>query len=405
VLQISNARERALVGAADALLRAARMMRRARQRPTRASLRRILVLRLERIGDLMMSLPALHALRTLAPQATIDLVTGSWNAPLARLITDVDRVETLDARWLSRGAGGLGLGQLVRHARSWRPRRYDLAINLESDIRSNLMLASAGAAWTAGFDTAGGGPLLDDAVGFALDEHTATNGVRLALRAYGETLPPLTSACGTARGAAAALPRSPLALPAEAAARAASVLGSAETTIGIQVGAGRLVKQWPADRFAAVARRLAIDRHATIVLTGAAEDRTAADVVRTQLPQGTPVIDLVGAIDLVTLTAVLARLSVFITPDTGPMHMAAVVDTPVVGVFGPSSPERWGPLARRCRIVRVDLACSPCNRIRRPPAHCVGHTPDCLNAVNVESVYEAAVQLLDGASTAGTGRR
>jgi ADP-heptose:LPS heptosyltransferase len=129
-----------MVATADALLRVASAIRRKHTRPSRAGIRRVLVLRLERIGDLMMSLPALHALRQLAPQAQIDLVTGSWNEPLARLIAGIDRIETIDARWLSRGADGLGLAALARRAWAWRSRRYDVAINLEGDIRSNLLI-------------------------------------------------------------------------------------------------------------------------------------------------------------------------------------------------------------------------------------------------------------------------
>jgi len=394
-----------MVATADALLRAACAIGRRRTRPPRADIRRILVLRLERIGDLMMSLPALHTLRQLAPQAQIDLVTGSWNEPMARLIAGIDRIETIDARWLSRGAGGLAPAALVRRAWAWRRHGYDVAINLEGDIRSNLLLALSGARWMAGFDMAGGGPVLDDAAEFTLGEHTATNGVTLVATALGEAPTPRGPRVGTAREAASALPRAGLLLPAEARERAERLLPlEARRTsplIGIQVGAGRLVKQWPAERLAAVAARLMSEFNATIVLTGAQEDRTTADALRANLPESTGVIDLVGALDLVTLAAVLARLSLLITPDTGPMHIAAVVDTPVVAIFGPASPERWGPLSQHCQVVRVDLPCSPCNRIRRPPARCLGHTPDCLASIRVDDVYRAATSLLESAPAPG----
>ena len=138
--------------------------RAARDRPRR-EVRRILVLRLERIGDLLMSLPALHAIRRRAPQAAIDLVVGSWNEALARQVAGIDGIETMDAPWLARGAGGAGWPALLRQARSWRARRYDLAINLEGDIRSIVLMSRSGARWCAGFGMAGGGPLLDDDVG------------------------------------------------------------------------------------------------------------------------------------------------------------------------------------------------------------------------------------------------
>ena len=401
VLQIVDPRERRLVGAADALLEAACAWRPGRTRPPCDQVRRILVLRLERIGDLMMSLPAIHALRRLAPHAEIDLVVGSWNAQLAALIRGITRVDTLDARWLSRDAGGLGVAAMMRHARGWRGRSYDCAINLEGDIRSNLVLAMSGARWCAGFGMAGGGPVLDVVAPFTALAHTATNGVRLVYDALGEPLPPDVSLTGPGRDIAAALPADALLLPADSRAHAGHVLGPAagfRHVVGIQTGAGRLVKDWAATRMAQIASRLVTRRGAAIVLTGAPDDRAAADTIRAALPASAVLIDLVGSLDLVALAAVLERLSVFITPDTGPMHLAAAVGTPVAALFGPSSPDRWGPLSSRCRVVRVDLPCSPCNRIRRPPDRCVGHTPDCMDGITVDAVYEAAVALVDAAS-------
>jgi ADP-heptose:LPS heptosyltransferase len=61
-----------------------------------------------------------------------------------------------------------------------------------------------------------------------------------------------------------------------------------------------------------------------------------------------------------------------------------------VAVFGPSTPVRYGPLSANARVVRVDLPCSPCNRIRKPPARCTGHTPDCLDAIPAARVIDAA---------------
>jgi ADP-heptose:LPS heptosyltransferase len=76
------------------------------------------------------------------------------------------------------------------------------------------------------------------------------------------------------------------------------------------------------------------------------------------------------------------------------MHLAAAVGAPVVAVFGPSMPWRYGPISTAHRIVRVDLPCAPCNMIRKPPERCVGHTPDCLVGVTVDAVVEAARSLL-----------
>ncbi len=122
------------------------------------------------------------------------------------------------------------------------------------------------------------------------------------------------------------------------------------------------------------------------------------DAVRDTLPPDR-VVDVAGAIDLLTLAAVLERLDVLVTGDTGPMHLAAAVGTPVVAIFGPSDPARYAPRGARDQVIRVDLPCSPCNRIRRPPARCVGHTPDCLALIDADRVLAAAQTILDAART------
>ena len=163
----------------------------------------------------------------------------------------------------------------------------------------------------------------------------------------------------------------------------------ARPLVGLHASGGREIKQWSPERFGEVAARLARERGATIVLTGSPADRALVDPARRTLAPAS-VIDLCGSLDLLTLAAVLERLDVYVTGDTGPMHLAAAVGTPVVAVFGPSDPVRYAPRTDRHRIVRIDLPCSPCNRIRLPPARCVGHTPDCLEGIDVEMVYRAA---------------
>jgi heptosyltransferase II len=379
MLQIQDPFERRLVSAADAALRIASAFRRS---GTLGSIQRVLLLRLERIGDLIMALPAIRDVRALAPDAQIDLVVGSWNAPLARTIPSVDRVETLDAKWLAREGQGLATTGLLREARAWRSRGYDLAINFEPDIRSNLILAAAGAAHTAGWRSGGGSPLLDRALEYDTTAHTSANARRLVAETFGRK-PPESA-------------RPLLAIPDTAAAGAAARLGTigAGPVIGIHVSGGRAIKQWEPARFAEVARRLVDTHRATIVATGAPGDRALVDDLRRALAPR-PMIDASSGGDLVEAAAMLARLDLLVTGDTGPMHLASAVGTPVVSVFGPSDPARYATMGPTDRVMRVDLPCSPCNRIRRPPIRCTGHTPDCLAAVDADRVYAAAVAVLD----------
>ena len=388
-LQIYDPGERRLVAAADRALSTVSAVR-SLWRPTSPDLppRRILLLRLERIGDLLMVLPALSDVRELAPDAEIDLVVGSWNVPLARTISAVTRVVAVDAHWLARGPSGQSLSKLLRQALSWRQRRYDLAINFEPDIRSNLLLAASGASFAAGFANGGGGGLLDRAIEYEPRAHTSDNARALVAAVFGRR------AIGRSR--------STLTIPESARREAARRLPSSlsEPLVGVHVSGGRAIKQWEPDRFGEVARRLAKAYGAAIVLTGSPEDAALVATLRSSLPD-CRVIDVSGDADLPTLAAILERLDVFVTGDTGPMHLAGAVGTPVVAIFGPSDPARYALRGPHDRVVRVDLPCSPCNRIRRPPERCVGHTPDCLASVRVESVFEAAVSALTASGALG----
>ena len=326
----------------------------------------------------------------LAPQAQIDLVVGSWNAPLARLVQAVDTVETLDTPWIARDGGGVSWSALLRHAKAWRDRRYDLAINFEPDIRSNLLLALSGAPRQVGFVSGGGGAVLSDGVEPDPAAHVAENAATLVARAFAKT--------GLKPRAESFSPVYRLQIPDEARRLAAGLIGQLSprgVTIGIQPATGRQIKEWAPAQFAHVGAELARSRGAKVVLIGSTSDRAALDAVRAAWPPGVPRIDLPAETDLIVLAAVLERLALFVTGDTGPMHLAAAVGTPVLAIFGPSLPTRYAPLSPRSRIVRIDIHCSPCNLMRKPPGRCVGHVPDCLAGIESTQVLKAANEMLD----------
>lgn len=398
-LQIPNPRERALVAVADAVAGTFAWARRA---GAPRSVRRILLLRLERIGDLVMVLDAIADVRAAWPEAEIDLAVGTWNLPLARLVSGLRNVDTMDVPWLARSGAGDAWPALIRKARSWTRQQYDLVVNFEPDIRSNFLAWLSGARYRHGYWTGGGGPFLTDAVEYEPTKHVSSNARALVARAAevlngsGEpglktrppatvTRPPITTS------------RRRLVLPADAKGRAIEALGHVRRPlVGVHVSGGRESKQWHLDRFAAVARELARQRNATIVLTGAESDRAMVETVASHLG-GVSTINLCGQLDLVDLAAVLATLDVLVTGDTGPMHLASAVSTPVVALFGPADSRRYGPTSPRQRVLRVDLPCSPCGLVRLPPERCRGKVPDCMDGIRVDSVVAAALELLDEA--------
>jgi len=383
-LQIYDSRERRLVGLADMALAPLRWVG---GRSAAHPIRRVLLLRLERIGDLLMVLDAIREARRQWPDAEIDLAVGRWNQPLAVLIPELSRVETADAPWLARpGESDDGWLALLARARAWRRRRYDLVINFEPDIRSNLVAWMTGAPRRVGYSSGGGGAFLTDATSYTPASHVSTNARALVGRAAGQSI---HVDADSRTGRPKLLP------PPEAVRRARAVLGTfGRPLIGVHASGGRESKQWHLDRFGAVARALATERGATIVLTGAETDRPQIDRVRASLT-GLPVIDVGGALELPALAAVLAELDLLITGDTGPMHLASAMGTPIVALFGPSNPARYGPRAAVERVLRIDLPCSPCGQVRLPPERCRGHVPECLDGIGVDAVVAAAIEVLD----------
>jgi ADP-heptose:LPS heptosyltransferase len=222
--------------------------------------------------------------------------------------------------------------------------------------------------------------------------HVAQNAIALVERAFDLAQGALPDPVATPS------PLWRLAVPDDARRAARAMLAQLSGTLdgpwlAVHAPGGRLVKQWPVERFAEAAAILARDLGATVVLTGAPGDEAIVNDVELRIAAtGVPTARAM-ATDLVLLAAVLHQSALLLTGDTGPMHLAAAVGTPVLAVFGPSMPWRYAPLIEAHRIVRVDLPCSPCNRIRVPPVRCQGHSPDCLTAITVADVVSAGRSL------------
>lgn len=379
-LQIYDTRERALVRVADLVLAPLGWGRRG---GTSRQPARVLLLRLERIGDLLMTVEAIADARRVWPAAAIDLAVGSWNVDLARMIPGVSSIRIADVPWLSRGERPTSWPGVLAEARRWRHERYDLVINFEPDIRTNLLAWLTGAPVRAGYSTGGGGAFLTVADAYDPTSHTAVNARRLVARVSGTKVPATAPASGTR-----------IDVPdVERAAATSRWAAQARPWIGIHASGGRESKQWHPDRFASVGRALAAATGGTIVLTGGPSEQALVARVSAQLA-GVPHVTAVNAGSLRDAAGVLAALDVYITGDTGPMHLAAAVGTPVVALFGPSNPVRYGPRAALERVVRIDLPCSPCGQVRLPPERCRGHVPDCLDGITVDTVVRHALDLL-----------
>jgi ADP-heptose:LPS heptosyltransferase len=351
------------------------------------------VLRLDRIGDVLMSLPALHDLRAAAPNARIRLVVGRWSESIARGFP-VDEVLVWSAPWVGRPSEGAeGLGALARKAHALRRDHLDVAFDLQGDLRASFLLWRSGAARRVGYANTGGDYLLTDVV--PLDETVSwveQNRRAVAMAVGGRPSEP-------PGGAATLDPLTPAdRVFAQGFLREAG-LQDRRPLVGLHPSGGRRIKEWPLDRWRELAARLQREHSAEVLITGAAADRDLAQRLAAGLPR--PPHDLTGRLDVRQTLAVMAQLQLFLSSDTGPMHLACSVGTPTVSVFGPSDSVRYftggafDGRPERHLVVRHDLWCAPCNLIRRPPAECdTEEAPECLRLVTVPAVYAAADRLL-----------
>ena len=153
--------------------------------------------------------------------------------------------------------------------------------------------------------------------------------------------------------------------------------------VGMVLGASHVFKRWPAERFGRVARAL-IDQGAEVILIGGKHELGLAD--RAGLAAGAVLHDGHG-LGMRQLAAVLARLDVLVTNDTGPLHLAQAVNTPVLGLFGPTDHITIGPRGDMHRVVKVPVTCDPC--LTKTCPH-----PECLLAMREDEVLAAVEEML-----------
>ncbi|GMR24669.1 MAG: lipopolysaccharide heptosyltransferase II [Acidobacteriota bacterium] len=376
--RIYDPRERVALGAFDFLLRAASPVLGLRPRRDGLDVRdvkRILALRLDRLGDFLTTLPALKALRAAAPGAHLELAVGSWNEPIARRLPFVDSVRIVDTPWAA-------WGKQVRFQdarKALRGDTPDLAIDFQGDVRVLLLMASTRATLRAGYGDTGGGYLLTHRGQWDETKSWYWQNLELVRTLYPDVdneLSPVNFVTPEDREHAKPL-----------------IGTSSRPLIGIHPSAGRAVKQWELEKFAALADELSA--RARVIVTGASADRALVETIAakaTSKPE-----TLVGT-DLATFAAVVERFDVFVTGDTGPMHLSHAVGTSNVAIFGPSDPVRYGPSDNDAvwrHVVRQAVYCSPCNMIRRPPTECARATaPECIAGISVEQVLAAVADAL-----------
>lgn len=319
--------------------------------------RRILAIKLADLGDVLNITPALRALRHTFPQARLDVLVNPHTAALLHGSTLVDEVVTF-AKTDFEGASAFRPAAwlpLLRYLRQLRARSYDTVVDFHhlttplGRAKQRALIMATAAGTRVGLDNGHGGWL----------SHRVTDAGFGARREVAYWLALAARVGASHPDVCLDLPVGPVDhAAAQEMLAAAGVAGHDFVALHPGSGGFSLARRWDATKFAELAAALHARHGLPAVLVG-----TPADGADAVLAAGrSPLIDLSGRTGLKVLAAVLARAALFVGADSGVMHMAAAMRTPLVAIFGPTNHLAWAPWtpASPSRVTRLGISCSPC---------------------------------------------
>jgi heptosyltransferase-2 len=338
-------------------------------------IKRLLIRSTNWIGDAVMTTPAVRAIRHNFPGAHIGMLAKPWVAPVFAHSPHVDEIIIFQANGRHRGIGGT-----IRLARDLKAHRFDAAILLQNAIEAALIAFMAGIPNRIGFDTDARRMLLTHPV-------RCTKAIK-AIHQTGYYLKMIEGA-----GLVGGDQTLELHLGLAERQRAGQILATHGITVDRRVvglnpsATFGPAKQWFPDRYAALGDRLSLDLDATILIFGGPSDRElGGDISRLM---AAPAIDLSGRTSLGEAMALIDRCNAFVTNDSGLMHVAAALKTPLVAIFGPTDSTTTSPYSDKSRVVRVPIECSPCLQ----PVCPLGHH-NCMKRISVDMVFDALQGIL-----------
>jgi lipopolysaccharide heptosyltransferase II len=334
---------------------------------------KILLIRLRRIGDIVMTTPAVAALKRALPRSLLSYVVEE---PFRRLVEgnpDLDEVLVVPPHQ--------GFISFLRFIRRLRRERYDLAIDFHGGPRASRITWLSRAKTKAGYELKHKGFFYDVRVPRSREGtpvHSVVNHLNL-LRAVGIAIEE---------------PRPPLFLPPARQEEADRIEGfwtdhglPGAKVVVLHIGAGNEFRDWGASNLAALADRLAVLQDVRVILVGATQDMSRAENIRKTRPK--KILSLAGKINLIELREVIARAALFAGPDSGPMHIAATTRAPIVALFGPTLPANFAPWKAEATLIEKPMDCRPCKQRR-----CLTEDFRCLRSITIDEVFTACTRLL-----------
>jgi ADP-heptose:LPS heptosyltransferase/GT2 family glycosyltransferase len=353
-----------------------------------SSVRRILVVKLDHIGDCITALPALRRLKHHFPAARISVLAARSTLAIWKSEPLVDEAIEFNFFHARSGSGKVAVTEeeIQLLTKRLHAKGFDLAIDLRKQPDTRHALEYSGAGILAGFDTQGRFPWLDVALEWDEDVPLRTKHGHVAddLVALVDTV---AARSDPDRHALLTRPKGGLALPAAVRRRLFS-----KPLICIHPAAGSPMRQWPPAGFAELIHLFLRRKSFNVALIGGADEMELADRVLELAGCQSEVVNLVGRLALEDLPKLLADSVLFVGNNSGPHHLAAGLGVPTVGIHsGVVDAREWGPLGPRAVAVRRDMSCSPCF---------IEHEKDCprklecLKELSVADVYRACERML-----------
>ncbi|MGC2638325.1 MAG: glycosyltransferase family 9 protein [Acidobacteriaceae bacterium] len=341
---------------------------------------RVLVVRLGAMGDILHSMPAVTALRQAHPGWFLGwAIEPQWRGlfcakdgePGTPLMPLIDQLHIIPAKqWARSPLSGRTWSDMRRVRVDLRAMDYDVAVDLQGAVRSAMF-----ARWARTGRVIGEAEPRESVARWLFSERVETRGAHVIEQS-------LEVASAIAEDD---LAMTPPWLPCDPQAeRRASEIR--QPFVLVSPGAGWGAKRWPAERYGAVAQRLAAAGYHVVINCGPAEEPLAQQIVASSGGHA----DILPS-DMASLIAVTRRASLMIAGDTGPLHLACALGTPVVGIFGPTDPARNGPFHCRSRVLRHPESRRDHTRRSEPEAGLLTITP--------EAVTDAALELLQERSS------
>ncbi len=344
--------------------------------PKKIDPKNIVIMRTDRIGEVLLSVVAIDALKKRCPDSSISFVTSEYSKPLLEERSDIKEIITMDTLtrrgWLAKS----------RHlADLLRKRKFDTAVVLNPHKLLHLACFLAGIPIRVGYNRKWGF-LLTKKI-----EDSRDSGKKHEIE-YTMDLLSLLDAKDSS-------PRPALYVNEEAKNSVDELLREKNIRkdrpiVAIHPGSSNPAKIWSYERYGELVNKIDAEFDPNIVIIGDRGEKHISDKIIGQVKE--KVIDLTGRLSLKELIAFLSKIDLFIGNDTGPMHMAAALNIPVIAIFGRNiagvSPVRWGPWGDEHVVFHKHPGCEPCYDAVCP------HDYKCLRAVTVSAVFEAVKQKL-----------